>query len=98
MFATEGTALIIEIIIGVSTLIAGFAGAVRWLTKHYFQEIKNQLTPNSGSSLKDQVGRLEADVSILKDHMIREEKEQDEMQKKIDKMYEILLDFISRKN
>jgi hypothetical protein len=31
-------------------------GMVKWLVKHYL----NELTPNSGSSMKDQINRLEA--------------------------------------
>jgi hypothetical protein len=44
--------------VAVSTIIGGFAGAVRWLVKHYLNELK----PNSGSSLKDSVTRLERQV------------------------------------
>lgn len=42
-------------------IVTGFAGAVRWLVKHYLYELK----PNSGSSLKDQVNRLEQKVDTL---------------------------------
>ena len=59
MFATQGTALIVEIIIGIATIVAFAAGSIKWLVKHYFAEIKSELKPNSGSSLKDQVTRLE---------------------------------------
>jgi hypothetical protein len=44
--------------VAVVTIIGGFAGAVRWLVKHYLNELK----PNSGSSLKDSVTRLERQV------------------------------------
>jgi hypothetical protein len=44
--------------VAVMTIIGGFAGAVRWLVKHYLNELK----PNSGSSLKDSVTRLERQV------------------------------------
>ena len=81
------------LIVSICTIVAFAAGSIKWLVKHYL----NELRPNSGSSLKDQVGRLERDVSILKDHMIREEREQDEMRTKLDKMYDILLDFIANK-
>jgi hypothetical protein len=47
--------------VAVMTLIGGFATAVRWLVKHYLNELK----PNSGSSLKDSVIRLEEKVEIL---------------------------------
>jgi len=43
------------------TLVAGFAGAVRWLVKHYLYELR----PNGGSSLKDKVDLLEEKVELL---------------------------------
>ncbi len=49
------------IAVAVMTLIGGFATSVRWLVKHYLAELK----PNSGSSLKDSVVRLEEKVEIL---------------------------------
>jgi hypothetical protein len=47
--------------ISVCTLVAAFATSVRWLVKHYLYELK----PNSGTSLKDSVIRLEEKVEIL---------------------------------
>ena len=47
--------------VAVMTIIGGFAGAVRWLVKHYLNELK----PNSGSSLKDSVNRLERQVEEI---------------------------------
>lgn len=47
--------------VALMTLLAGFAGFVRWLVKHYLSELK----PNSGSSIKDSVIRLEEKVEIL---------------------------------
>jgi hypothetical protein len=47
--------------LAVCTIIGGFVGVVRWLVKHYLNELK----PNSGSSLKDSVIRLEEKVEIL---------------------------------
>jgi hypothetical protein len=44
--------------VAVCTIIGGFAAAVRWMVKHYLNELK----PNSGSSLKDSVTRLERQV------------------------------------
>jgi hypothetical protein len=71
MFTTEGTALVIEIIIGMSTILAGIGFSIKWLTKHYFDEIKAEFKPNSGSSLKDQVNRLEEKVNIIYDIVIK---------------------------
>jgi hypothetical protein len=49
------------LIVSVIAVISAFAGSVRWLVKHYLYELK----PNSGSSLKDSVIRLEEKVEIL---------------------------------
>ena len=49
------------IAVAVCTIIGGFAGAVRWLVKHYLNELK----PNGGSSLKDSVKRLEDRIDDL---------------------------------
>ena len=49
------------IAVSIMTLIAGFSAAVRWLVKHYLYELK----PNSGSSLKDSVNRLERQVEEI---------------------------------
>jgi hypothetical protein len=47
--------------VAVITIIGGFATAIRWLVKHYLNELK----PNSGSSLKDSVTRLERQVEEI---------------------------------
>jgi hypothetical protein len=49
------------LIVSVIAIVTAFAGSVRWLVKHYLSELK----PNSGSSLKDSVIRLEEKVEIL---------------------------------
>jgi hypothetical protein len=47
--------------VAATTVIGSFIGSVRWLVKHYLAELK----PNSGSSIKDQVNRLEARVDTI---------------------------------
>ena len=47
--------------VAILTLVAGFAGAVRWMVKHYLNELK----PNGGTSVKDQVNRLESRVDEI---------------------------------
>jgi hypothetical protein len=49
------------IAVAVTTIIASFAGSVRWLVKHYLTELK----PNSGSSMRDGLDRLEKRVDSL---------------------------------
>lgn len=63
MTASNWASLIVSII----AVITAFAGSVRWLVKHYLYELK----PNSGSSLKDSVIRLEEKVEILYQIMIQ---------------------------
>jgi len=55
-----------SLIVSVIAVITAFAGSVRWLVKHYLYELK----PNSGSSLKDSVTRLEEKVEILYQMML----------------------------
>ena len=50
-----------SLIVAIIAIVTAFAGSVRWLVKHYLYELK----PNSGSSLKDSVTRLEEKVEIL---------------------------------
>jgi hypothetical protein len=47
--------------VAVMTIIGGFTAAIRWLVKHYLNELK----PNGGSSLKDSVKRLEQRIDDL---------------------------------
>jgi len=47
--------------VAVMTIVGGFVGIVRWLVKHYLNELK----PNGGSSLKDSVKRLEDRIDDL---------------------------------
>jgi len=47
--------------VAVMTIIGGFVGAVRWMVKHYLNELK----PNGGSSIKDSVARLEERIDDL---------------------------------
>ena len=47
--------------VAVCTIIGGFVGAVRWLVKHYLNELK----PNGGSSIKDSISRLEERIDDL---------------------------------
>lgn len=49
------------IAVAVTTIVASFAGSVRWLVKHYLTELK----PNHGSSLRDSIDRLEKRVDEL---------------------------------
>jgi hypothetical protein len=80
------------LILSVLTIVGIMAGGIKFLVKHYLVELK----PNSGSSMKDQISRLEtrineADVSrkqMKEDHKV--------MKEKLDHMYDILLEYIAK--
>ena len=48
-------------VVGVVTVLGAIASYTQFMIKHYLSELK----PNSGSSLKDQVSRLEARVDTI---------------------------------
>tara|TARA_R110000868_G_scaffold80152_1_gene227967 strand:+ start:174 stop:368 length:195 start_codon:yes stop_codon:yes gene_type:complete len=49
------------LIVSIIAIVSAFAGSVRWLVKHYLAELK----PNGGSSMRDSINRLEAQMSIV---------------------------------
>jgi hypothetical protein len=69
---------LLGIIIATATIITSSALGVRWLTKHYFDEIKAELKPNGGSSIKDQVNRLE--------------QQHEKLEAKVDKIYDAIIE------
>lgn len=81
------TSLSILAIIGVS---------IRWVIKHYVADILKELKPNGGSSLKDQVNRLEKDILDLKDQNVKGEEYHEKLDSKIDNLTEIFINYISR--
>ena len=57
----------LTVAVALIAIFTAFAGGIKWLVKHYLYELK----PNSGSSLKDSVIRLEEKVEILYQMMIQ---------------------------
>ena len=55
-----------SLIVAIIAVVTAFAGAVRWLVKHYLYELR----PNGGGSLKDQVNRLERRLDEVIDMLI----------------------------
>lgn len=66
------------IIVAIGTIVGFAATSIRWLVKHYLNELK----PNGGGSLKDTVTRLDRDQQVLFT--------------KLDDMYKILLEHVSK--
>jgi hypothetical protein len=86
MNSLNSAQMVLGIFISIATILSLTAAGVRWLVKHYLSELK----PNGGGSLKDKVNVLETRINEA-DQMRRD------MNKKIDKMYDILIDYISKK-
>jgi len=63
MQAQDWAALTVSLV----TIVAAFVTSVRWLVKHYLSELKT----NGGSSLRDQVNRLEVRVDTIIDMLDR---------------------------
>jgi hypothetical protein len=63
MMTVDDWAKLILTILSILTIIGG---SIRWLVKHYLNELK----PNSGSSLKDSVNRLEEKTDQLFDLLL----------------------------
>jgi hypothetical protein len=55
-----------SLIVAIIAIITAFAGAIRWMVKHYLYELR----PNGGGSLKDQVNRLERRVDEVIDMLL----------------------------
>ena len=76
------------------TLIIG--AGVRWVIRKYLQDMLHELKPNSGQSIKDQVTRLEENFKQIEHQQKEADTLRKEMNKKIDHMYDVLLDYISK--
>jgi hypothetical protein len=57
-------------ILTVLSILAIVGVGARWIVKKYVEDIISELKPNSGSSMKDQVTRLEDKMDKLFDMMI----------------------------
>jgi len=55
-----------SLIVAILTIVSSIAFGIKWLVKHYLSELK----PNSGSSLKDSVTRLEDKTDKMFDLLI----------------------------
>jgi hypothetical protein len=80
-----------SLIVAILTIVSSIAFGIKWLVKHYLSELK----PNGGSSVKDQINRLE---SALEDQRIDSIESRNRQESKLDDMYRILIDHIAKTN
>lgn len=85
--------IVAGIIVSIGTIITSVAMFIRWLVKHYLAELK----PNSGSSLRDQINRLEARQD--KSDTLRKEtySKVEKLELKIDDLYDKFIHYLSNK-
>lgn len=50
-----------QLALAIVAIVSAVAAGIRWLVKHYLNELK----PNSGSSLRDSVDRLETQMELV---------------------------------
>jgi hypothetical protein len=95
MTPLQTTSILLGIIISVSTILSFTALGVRWLVKHYFNEIRAEFKPNGGGSMKDQVNRLEArqnmSDSVSNETYLKVEK----LDRKLDDLYDKFIDYLA---
>jgi hypothetical protein len=80
-----------SLLVAILTIVSSIAISIKWLVKHYLSELKT----NGGSSVKDQINRLEIS---LEDQRVESERSRIRHEAKIDKMYDILLKHIDANN
>jgi hypothetical protein len=78
-----------SLIVAILTIVSSFGLAVRWLVKHYLSELKT----NGGSSVKDQINRLEA---ALDEQRVDSIESRNRQEAKLDEMYKILIQHIAK--
>ncbi len=74
-----------SLIVAILTIVSSIAISIKWLVKHYLSELKT----NGGSSVKDQINRLEARANEA-------DAKRNDMDRKLDHMYDILIEYISK--
>lgn len=86
---------LIAIIVSISTILSTLVMGVRWLVRHYFDDIKHELKPNSGKSIKDQVNRMENDICEIKKENIKGEETHQRLENKIDHLTEMFINYLA---
>lgn len=78
------------------TILTVIGVGLRWVIRHYLKDILHEVKPNSGTSIKDQVTRLEKDIEELKNQNVKGEDYHEKLDSKIDHLTEMFINYISR--
>lgn len=83
------------------SVIGVVAGMIRWLVKHYLDEMKAEFKPNGGGSMKDAINRLEAEHKKIYEKIEKVEETNVETHKdlsnKIDMIYTTIINVLRDK-
>jgi hypothetical protein len=86
------------VVLTITGLIASIGAGIRFLVKHYFEEIKHELKPNSGTSMKDQVTRLEERQKEIAERQheddLKFENRLDKLENKLDDVIKLIIEKI----
>lgn len=89
MMSVQDWAGLILTTLSIITLVAG---GIKWLVKHYLSELKT----NGGSSMRDEIKATNKEIKEIKDRQDEADMLRRNMDKKLDKMYVILLDHVAK--
>jgi hypothetical protein len=81
-----------SLIVAILTIVSSIAFAIKWLVKHYLSELKT----NGGSSVKDQINRLELRINEADINRKQMKEDHKVMKAKLDHMYDILIEYIAK--
>jgi hypothetical protein len=89
----------VPLAVGIISIVTAIGAFTRYVIKNYLRQelqvIKHELQPNSGSSMKDQVTRLETNqihiTETQKADSERFDHKLDKLEDKVDKMFEMIL-------
>jgi hypothetical protein len=78
------------------------AGMIRWLVKHYLDELKAEFKPNGGGSMKDAINRLESENQKIHVKIDKIEENNERTSKnisdKVDRLYTTIIKVLGDKN
>lgn len=91
---------VIGLVLGVAAVVGIIFTVLRFYIRAFarqeLEDIRHELKPNSGSSLKDQVTRLEAAVKVLENNYVETHESLKKQDDKITKIYDTLLAYVTR--
>jgi hypothetical protein len=81
-----------SLLVAILTIVSSIAIGIKWMVKHYLSELK----VNGGSSVKDQINRLEIRINEADATRSRMKEDHKVMKEKLDHMYDILIEYIAK--